>query len=89
MSVPLSTRVAIVDGSGRATRELIAYLQALGTGVIPRTTYTAAELATMAPGTVSTAFCSDSSVTTFNSVLAGGGANVVPVFWTGAAWRVG
>lgn len=36
-----------------------------------------------------TAFVTDATVTTFNSVVAGGGANKVPVFYDGAAWRIG
>jgi hypothetical protein len=35
------------------------------------------------------AFVTDSSVTTFNSVAAGGGASGVPVFFDGTDWRVG
>lgn len=89
MSAPLNSSAVIVDKFGRATRALIAYLQSLGTGTIERTTYTAAELALMEPDKVSTAFCADSSVTTFGSVLAGGGTNTVPVYWDLTDWRVG
>lgn len=32
---------------------------------------------------------SDANATTFNSVVAGGGANTVPVFSDGSAWRIG
>jgi hypothetical protein len=35
------------------------------------------------------AFVTDATTNTFNSVLAGGGSNKVPVFDDGAAWRVG
>lgn len=31
----------------------------------------------------------DATATTFNSVVAGGGANIVPVFCTGTDWRIG
>ena len=31
----------------------------------------------------------DATVTTFASVVAGGGANVVPVYSDGSAWRIG
>ena len=34
-------------------------------------------------------FVTDSSVTTFGSVVAGGGANNVPVYSDGTNWRVG
>lgn len=32
---------------------------------------------------------SDANATTFNSVVAGGGANTLPVFSDGTAWRIG
>ena len=35
------------------------------------------------------AIVSDANATTFNSIVAGGGANVVPVFCTVADWRIG
>lgn len=31
----------------------------------------------------------DANSTTFNSVVAGGGANIVPVFSNGTTWRIG
>jgi hypothetical protein len=31
----------------------------------------------------------DASATTFNSVVAGGGANTVPVVWNGSDWTIG
>ena len=34
-------------------------------------------------------FVSDSSVTTFNTTVAGGGSNIVPVFSNGTNWKVG
>lgn len=35
------------------------------------------------------AFVTDANATTFNSTVAGGGANKVPVFSDGAAWKIG
>jgi len=35
------------------------------------------------------AYVTDANATTFNSVVAGGGANKVPVTYDGAAWRIG
>ena len=35
------------------------------------------------------AFVTNANSTVFNSVVAGGGANKVPVFDDGAAWRIG
>lgn len=37
----------------------------------------------------SRAFVSDATVTTFSTVVAGGGANGVPVFNDGTNWRIG
>lgn len=34
-------------------------------------------------------FVSDATATTFNSIVAGGGTNGVPVFDDGAHWRIG
>lgn len=34
-------------------------------------------------------FVTDANATTFRSVVAGGGANTVPVYWDGADWRIG
>lgn len=34
-------------------------------------------------------FVKDSSVTTFGSVVVGGGINIVPVYYDGTNWRVG
>ena len=34
-------------------------------------------------------FVTDANATTFNSIVAGGGANKVPVFCDGGAWRIG
>ena len=35
------------------------------------------------------AFVTDANSSTFNAAAVGGGANIVPVFSTGAAWKVG
>ena len=35
------------------------------------------------------AFVSDANATTFNSVVAGGGTNKVPIFCDGTNWRIG
>ncbi len=35
------------------------------------------------------AMVSNASATTFNSIVAGGGANIVPVFSDGTNWRIG
>ena len=59
-------------------------------GVQRGTAFTVAALpsaATMGAG--SRAFVTDASATTFNSVVAGGGGNAVPVFSDGTNWRIG
>jgi hypothetical protein len=89
VTAPFSTKARVVNADGTASRELIAYLQAIGTGVVERTTYTAAQILAMSPAKVSTAICTDSGTTTFNDPLVGGGASVVPVFWDGSVWKVG
>ncbi len=40
-------------------------------------------------GAGSRATVSDANATTFNSVVAGGGANILPVFSDGTNWRIG
>ena len=61
-----------------------AFVQAFSPVVMP--TYTVAALPAGTNGM--RAFVSDSSVTTFGSAVAGGGANLVPVYYAGS-WRVG
>jgi hypothetical protein len=34
-------------------------------------------------------FCTDATVTTFASTVAGGGSNNVPVYYDGSAWKIG
>jgi hypothetical protein len=51
--------------------------------------YTVATLPAVASNLNCRAFVTDSSVTTFNSVVAGGGSTRVPVWCDGANWRVG
>jgi len=54
------------------------------------TVYTVATLpSAVTSGAGTRAFVSDSSVTTFNTTVASGGANTVPVFSNGTNWKVG
>lgn len=91
MTAPLSTKARIVNSDGTASPWLIAYLQSLGVGTVERTTYTAAQLATMSPAKVSTAICTDLDTTglSFGDVIVGGGSDVRPVFWDLTNWRLG
>ena len=52
-----------------------------------RSTLTVANLPTKA-GVGETWMVSDANSTTFNSVAAGGGANVIGVRWDGTNWRI-
>jgi|DEB3_MinimDraft_2_1074329.scaffolds.fasta_scaffold14277_3 hypothetical protein len=88
MTAPFSAKARIVNPDGSASRELIAYLQAIGTGVLNRTTYTFAEITRMTPTLGDTVICSDSSVTTIGSTLAGGGASIVQAIGNGTNWKV-
>lgn len=88
MTAPLNTKARIVNADGSASREFIAYLQAMGTGVVKRTSYTYAVIATMTPTLNDTVICSDSSVVTVGNTLAGGGANIVQAIGNGSAWKV-
>jgi hypothetical protein len=68
-------------GSNRSTFKVVA----LVTGV-----YTVATLPAAATvGAGARAFVTDANATTFASVVAGGGANKVPVYSDGAAWCIG
>lgn len=50
--------------------------------------YTVADLPTNQQ-TMTRAAVSDANATTFASVVAGGGANIVPVYYDGTSWRIG
>lgn len=88
MSAPLSTSAILVDQAGRGTRALIAFLQSIGSGVVSRTIYTYAEIALMTPTLGHTVICSDSSVTTIGTTLAGGGTTLAQAIGNGSAWKV-
>lgn len=86
--IPFSDNAQIVDGNGRATRALTLFFQSLFSGTIQRSTYTAAQLAGIPATLGMTAICSDSSVTTIGSTLAGGGTDIVQVAGNGTDWKV-
>jgi hypothetical protein len=74
---------------------LVAYLSTAFTSLsvssyVKVATVTVANLPSAATaGAGARATVSDATATTFNSVVAGSGANTVPVFSDGAAWRIG
>ena len=71
--------------------QLNGTLNSLVTPVVLSTTvYTVETLPSAVTATAGArTFVSDSSVTTFNTTVAGGGANTVPVFSNGTDWKVG
>lgn len=56
---------------------------------IKHAVYTVATLPTAASFPYARAFVSDANATTFNSTVAGGGANKVPVWSDGTNWKIG
>lgn len=88
MTAPFNSKARVVNADGSASRELISYLQLIGTGVVKRTTYTFAVIDTMTPTLGDTVICTDSSVTTVGNTLAGGGSNIVQAIGNGTNWKV-
>lgn len=73
--------------TGAATFASSVSMGALTATTIKTVVYT---IATLPTGTVGMrAFVSDANATTFASVVAGGGANGVPVYHDGTNWRIG
>jgi hypothetical protein len=72
----------------RALRERMAVLVRYHN--LAQSSQTVADLPTGADmGFGARTFVTDANATTFRSVVAGGGANTVPVYWDGADWRIG
>ncbi len=86
-------------GNGDARKiSLSAFATWLSTALasLTVTSFTKVEAVTVAnlpsastSGAGARAFVSDANATTFNSIVAGGGANLVPVFSDGTNWRIG
>lgn len=73
---------------------MIGYMEKNFDGVVANTVRTTPTTVNSLPtaasaGNGARAFVVDSSVTTFNSVVAAGGSNQVPVFSDGTNWKVG
>jgi hypothetical protein len=88
MTAPFNSKTRIVNQDGTPSQWLIAYLQLIGTGVVKRTTYTYAKIATMTPTLGDTVICIDASTTTIGDTLAGGGSNIVQAVGNGTDWKV-
>lgn len=79
--------VPLVLGTNSAMAVKIDSSQVTTIKKLLTTTYTVAGLPTGAAGM--RAFVTDANATTFASVVAGGGANGVPVYHDGTNWRIG
>lgn len=63
---------------------------AINSGSIPLPIQAPLTVATLPAATAGARnFVSDANATTFASIVAGGGANVVPVYADGTNWRIG
>lgn len=79
--------VPLVLGTNSAMAVKIDSSQVTTIAKMKSTTYTVATLPTGAAGM--RVFVTDATATTFASVVAGGGANGVPVYHDGTNWRIG
>ena len=69
---------------------ILGQLSAATQSTISTTVYTVATLPSAATsGVGARSFVSDANATTFASIVAGGGANNVPVYSDGTNWRIG
>lgn len=73
--------------SNHFTRAQVDLLRAMAAQILVRPPITVAALG--APVAGSRDIVTDATATTFASVVAGGGANTVPVYADGSAWRIG
>lgn len=80
-----ANEVYVADGSGSGSWTSISALVA-STKVV--TTVSGLSSAYPSPSTGDRAIVTDANATTFNSTVAGGGSNIVPVFYAGG-WKIG
>lgn len=85
MRAPLDPFSAVVDEQRRWTPEWYSWLTEVTVPIV--TTVGGLPPANRNPGV--RAFVTDATAITFLSVVAGGGANKVPVVSDGTAWRIG
>jgi hypothetical protein len=94
----LAAQGQFTDAQGRPTREFFTYLSDLQAwletaesafGETGQSVLTVATLPAAAGRTGVRYMVSDANATTFNSTVAAGGANIVPVFSNGTNWKIG
>lgn len=89
MNLPFNPANPIVEPTtGRAAQFFLQFLQNLFKGAIPRTIFTFAQIDLMTPTLGHAVICSDSSVTTIGTTLAGGGTDIVQAIGNGTDWKV-
>jgi len=76
-----------VDKDGKPTIELFNWIRSIGLGL--RASYAVASLPPATGLAGARTSVSDATVTTFASVVTGGGTNFVPIYSDGTNWRIG
>jgi hypothetical protein len=89
-SIPATVAKVVNAGNwGNASASILSNLAVAKVGYGSIDVSSVASLPTAASSAYSRRFVSDATATTYNSVVAGGGANKVPVYSDGANWRIG
>lgn len=78
-----------VTGSITATQNMVATNALIGASIRTAPVAVAALPSAASAGAGSRRLVNDANATTFNSTVAGGGANIVPVFSDGTNWKIG
>jgi hypothetical protein len=81
-----------IDKDGTPSKDFFNLMRTMSDAVrgITSTAITVAELPSAAENPAIRRFVSDATSTTFGSIVAGGGANIVPVYADGTGnWRIG
>ncbi len=82
------------DSRRSSITSLIEYIEENFGGVVAQTVQTTATTYSQLPtataaGAGTRAFITDGSTATFGATVAGGGANIVPIYSNGTDWKVG
>lgn len=94
-AIEITAATPYVDFKNTDAQDYVGRIALAGTNLaltgVPTTmqNYTVGTLPSATGSPYMKAFVSDANATTFNSVVAGGGANKVPVFSDGTNWRIG